>query len=65
MGGNVDASRLAGINIGRKILMVYAISGVCAGVGGIITTSRLMVDTPPPVRETNSSTASPQPWSVA
>lgn len=46
VGGNVDASRLAGINIGRKILMVYAISGVCAGVGGIITTSRLMVGYP-------------------
>ncbi len=46
VGGNVDASRLAGINIGRKILMVYAISGVCAGIGGVITTSRLMVGYP-------------------
>lgn len=46
VGGSVDASRLAGINIGRKILMVYAISGVCAGIGGVITTSRLMVGYP-------------------
>ncbi|MCW5952355.1 MAG: ABC transporter permease, partial [Propionibacteriaceae bacterium] len=46
VGGNADASRLAGVNIGRKILTVYAISGVCAGIGGIITTSRLMVGYP-------------------
>jgi len=46
VGGNADASRLAGVNIGRKILMVYAISGICAGIGGIITTSRLMVGYP-------------------
>lgn len=46
VGGNADASRLAGVNIGRKILMVYAISGICAGIGGVITTSRLMVGYP-------------------
>lgn len=46
VGGNADASRLAGVNIGRKILMVYAISGICAGMGGVITTSRLMVGYP-------------------
>lgn len=46
VGGNPDASRLAGVNIGRNILTVYAISGVCAGLGGIIITSRLMVGYP-------------------
>lgn len=46
VGGNADASRLAGVNIGRKILTVYAISGICAGMGGVITTSRLMVGYP-------------------
>lgn len=46
VGGNQDASRLAGVNIGRQILTVYAISGLCAGMGGIITTSRLMVGYP-------------------
>lgn len=46
VGGSPDASRLAGVNIGRKILTVYAISGICAGFGGIITTSRLMVGYP-------------------
>ena len=34
------------MNIGRQILTVYAISGLCAGMGGIITTSRLMVGYP-------------------
>lgn len=46
VGGNADASRLAGVNIGRKILTVYAISGICAGIGGVIMTSRLMVGYP-------------------
>ncbi len=46
VGGNADASRLAGVNIGRKILTVYGISGICAGIGGVITTSRLMVGYP-------------------
>lgn len=46
VGGSQDASRLAGVNIGRQILTVYAISGICAGLGGVITTSRLMVGYP-------------------
>lgn len=46
VGGSPDASRLAGVNIGRHILTVYAISGICAGIGGVITTSRLMVGYP-------------------
>lgn len=46
VGGNADASRLAGVNIGTKILTVYGLSGVCAGIGGVITTSRLMVGYP-------------------
>ncbi len=46
VGGNAETSRLAGIHIGRTTLLVYAISGVCAAVGGLITTSRLMVGYP-------------------
>ena len=34
------------MNIGSKILTVYGVSGICAGIGGIITTSRLMVGYP-------------------
>lgn len=46
VGGNQETSRLAGIRIGRTIMLVYAISGMCAAMGGLITTSRLMVGYP-------------------
>jgi len=46
VGGNAETSRLAGIRIGRTTILVYAISGVCAAFGGLITTSRLMVGYP-------------------
>jgi ribose transport system permease protein len=45
-GGNVEASRLAGVNIARTIVTVYAISGLCAAMGGLIVASRLMVGYP-------------------
>jgi ribose transport system permease protein len=45
-GGNAEASRLAGVNIGRTILTVYAVSGLCAAMGGLIVASRLMVGYP-------------------
>ncbi|WP_302272645.1 ABC transporter permease [Brachyspira aalborgi] len=46
VGGNSDASRLAGINIQKTIMLVYAISGLCAACGGLIYGSRLMVGYP-------------------
>ena len=46
VGGNAETSRLAGIRISRTILGVYAISGFCAAMGGLIITSRLMVGYP-------------------
>lgn len=46
VGGNSDASRLAGINISRITMLVYAISGLCAAFGGLIYGSRLMVGYP-------------------
>jgi ribose transport system permease protein len=46
VGGNAETSRLAGISVPRVTIMVYAMSGLCAGMGGIITTSRLMVGYP-------------------
>src|SRR5690606_25614262 len=42
-GGNAEASRLAGVNIGKTIITVYAVSGFCAAIGGLIVASRLMV----------------------
>lgn len=46
VGGNSEASRLAGINIQKTIMLVYAISGLCAACGGLIYGSRLMVGYP-------------------
>jgi ribose transport system permease protein len=45
-GGNPRAARLAGVNTARTTLFVYGVSGFCAGIGGLITASRLMVGFP-------------------
>ncbi|MEJ1239826.1 ribose ABC transporter permease [Chryseolinea sp. T2] len=41
IGGNESAARLSGININKVKLVVYAIAGGLAAVGGIMITSRL------------------------
>ncbi|WP_407425670.1 ABC transporter permease [Arcticibacter sp.] len=41
IGGNESASRLSGINIGRVKIIVYAIAGALAAIGGMMVTSRL------------------------
>ena len=46
VGGNKETARLAGIPIGRVTILVYVLSGMCAAMGGLITTSRLMVGYP-------------------
>ena len=46
VGGNRETARLAGVPIGRVTVLVYALSGACAGMGGLIVTSRLMVGYP-------------------
>lgn len=46
LGGNQAAARLAGVGVGRTTMTVYAVSGLCAGMGGLISTSRLMVGFP-------------------
>ncbi len=45
-GGNPAAARLSGVNLGATTVLVYAVSGLCAGIGGLIATSRLMVGFP-------------------
>ena len=42
VGGNSDAARLAGVNDARIKILVYAISGLCGAIGGVIYGSRLM-----------------------
>ena len=39
VGGNEAAARLAGVPVGRVKLLVYGISGLCAGVAGLIVIS--------------------------
>lgn len=46
IGGNMETSRLAGINIARTTISAYVVSGICAAFGGLITMSRLMVGYP-------------------
>lgn len=41
VGGNEQAARLAGIAVARTKLKVYALSGFCAALGGIILTARV------------------------
>jgi ribose transport system permease protein len=46
IGGGLEAARLSGVRTARVLIVVYAISGLCASVAGIITTSRLFVGHP-------------------
>lgn len=46
VGGNAETSRLAGVRSARVIVLAYALSGLCASMGGLIVTSRLMVGYP-------------------
>jgi len=41
VGGNPDAARLCGLDVGRVTSAVYVIVGLCAGLGGFLLTSRL------------------------
>ncbi|GIM88971.1 ABC transporter permease [Paractinoplanes toevensis] len=40
VGGNPEAARLAGINVKRHTLMLYALSGICCGIAAIMLTSQ-------------------------
>ncbi len=41
VGGNALAARLTGIRVKRILMFVYAVSGLLAGVAGVMTSSRL------------------------
>lgn len=41
IGGNPDAARLAGIKVGLVLVFVYAVSGLLAGLGGVMASARL------------------------
>ncbi|MEU8817830.1 ABC transporter permease [Actinoplanes sp. NPDC048796] len=40
VGGNPEAARLAGINVKRHTLLLYALSGLCCGIAAIMLTSQ-------------------------
>lgn len=40
-GGNAEAARLAGVPVRRTIITVYAVSGLLAGLAGVLEASRL------------------------
>ncbi|HRE05055.1 MAG TPA: ribose ABC transporter permease [Opitutaceae bacterium] len=41
VGGNPEAARLTGINVGRTLVVVYALSGLFSALGGVMSASRL------------------------
>lgn len=41
IGGNAEAVRLAGIKVGTMLAFVYGISGLLAGLGGVMASARL------------------------
>lgn len=41
IGGNKEAARLSGINVNRVLLIVYTISGLLAGLAGVIQVGRV------------------------
>jgi ribose transport system permease protein len=41
VGSNAESARRAGVNVGATLLTVYAVSGLLAGIAGILLTSRL------------------------
>jgi ribose transport system permease protein len=46
VGGNSEAARLAGIHVGAVVLFVYVISGILAGLGGVVMASQLKSGAP-------------------
>jgi ribose transport system permease protein len=40
VGGNPEAARLAGINVRRHTVLLYALSGLCCGIAAIIIMAR-------------------------
>jgi methyl-galactoside transport system permease protein len=40
IGGNVQAARVSGINVGRTTMIMYALAGALYGLGGVLVASR-------------------------
>ncbi len=46
VGGNAEAARLSGVPVKRVVLITYLISGLLAGIGGVVMASQLKSATP-------------------
>ncbi|MFI5381703.1 MAG: ABC transporter permease [Tepidisphaerales bacterium] len=46
VGGNVEAPRLSGVRVRRVFVMVYLLSGLMAGLGGVVVASQLQASSP-------------------
>jgi ribose transport system permease protein len=46
IGGSIEAARLSGVRTTRTIVLAYSISGLCAGLAGVMTAARLGVGDP-------------------
>ena len=46
IGGNVEAVRLAGINVENRIILAYMISGLCSAMAGVLLAARLGIAQP-------------------
>ncbi len=46
VGGNTQAARLSGIRVARTLIAVYAISGACAALAGVIQAGRIGAASP-------------------
>ena len=62
VGGNVNAARLSGINVAFTLVLVYAIAGLCAGIGGVIQAGRLGAASPSSARAPRSTRRPPCCW---
>jgi len=41
IGGNREAAHFSGIDVNKHVLIVFIISGICAGLAGVVSTARL------------------------
>ena len=64
VGSNERAARLSGVRVGNIQFAVYAISGACAGLVGLIIASSSGPLTRPPVRRSNSTPSRQSSWAA-
>jgi len=41
VGGNAEAAAVSGVNVGRTIMLVYLMAGVCYGIAAFLETARV------------------------